>query len=70
MEEEVHEEYGLHLCRKVADNYDAVIITVPHVQYKDLDDAYFTSITREGALIADLKGIYKNRINNRKYWSL
>ena len=70
MEDEVHEEYGLHLCRKVNGNYDAVIITVPHVQYKDLDDAWFTSITREGALIADLKGTYKNRITNRKYWSL
>jgi UDP-N-acetyl-D-galactosamine dehydrogenase len=70
MEDEVHEEYGLYLCRKVNGNYDAVIITVPHVQYKDLDDAYFTSITRDGALIADLKGTYKNRINNRKYWSL
>ncbi|HVU99443.1 MAG TPA: nucleotide sugar dehydrogenase [Puia sp.] len=70
MEDEVHEEYGLYLCRKVNANYDAVIITVPHVQYKDLDDAYFTAITRDGALIADLKGTYKNRINNRKYWSL
>jgi len=70
MEDEVHEEYGLHLCRNIAGNYDAVIITVPHVQYKDLDDAYFTSITRDGALIADLKGTYKNRISNRKYWSL
>jgi UDP-N-acetyl-D-galactosamine dehydrogenase len=70
IDEEVHEEYGLHLARKVADNYDAVIITVPHVQYKDLDDDYFTSITREGALIADLKGTYKNKITNRKYWSL
>jgi UDP-N-acetyl-D-galactosamine dehydrogenase len=70
MEEEVHEEYGLHLARKVSGDYDAVIITVPHVQYKDLDDAYFTSITREGALVADLKGTYKNKITNRKYWSL
>ncbi|HLZ87302.1 MAG TPA: UDP binding domain-containing protein, partial [Puia sp.] len=70
MEEEVHEEYGLHLARKPAGDYDAVIITVPHVQYRDLDDAYFTSITREGALIADLKGTYKNKITNRKYWSL
>jgi UDP-N-acetyl-D-galactosamine dehydrogenase len=70
MEEEVHEEYGLHLARTVSDNYDAVIITVPHTPYKDLDDAYFTSITREGALIADLKGTYKNKIVNRKYWSL
>src|SRR5260221_478483 len=67
MEEEVHEEYGLHLSRKVSHDYDAVIITVPHAQYKDLDDAYFTSITREGALVADLKGTYKNKIANRKY---
>src|SRR6201996_8915045 len=70
MEEEVHEEYGLKLIRQGAGNYDAVIVTVPHVPYKDLDDAYFSSITREGALIADLKGIYKNKITNRKYWSL
>ena len=69
-EEEVHEEYGLHLARKLSNDYDAVIITVPHSQYKDLDDAYFSSITREGALVADLKGIYKNKITNRKYWSL
>jgi len=69
-EEEVYEEYGLHLARKLSDDYDAVIITVPHSQYKDLDDAYFSSITREGALVADLKGIYKNKITNRKYWSL
>jgi UDP-N-acetyl-D-galactosamine dehydrogenase len=70
MEEEVHEEYGLHLAHELKGDYDAVIITVPHVQYKDLDDAYFTSITRKGALIADLKGTYKNKITNRKYWSL
>ena len=70
VDEEVHEEYGLHLVREVTGDYDAVIITVPHVQYKELDEAYFSSITREGALIADLKGTYKNKITNRKYWSL
>src|SRR5271169_5596079 len=70
IEEEVYEEYGLHLAREVSGDYDAVIVTVPHSQYKDLDDAWFTSITREGALIADLKGTYKNKILNRKYWSL
>lgn len=70
MEEEVHGEYGLKLVREGAGSYDAVIITVPHAPYVDLDDAYFTSITREGALIADLRGIYKNKIVNRKYWSL
>jgi UDP-N-acetyl-D-glucosamine/UDP-N-acetyl-D-galactosamine dehydrogenase len=69
-EDEVHEEYGLHLTRETANNYDAVIVTVPHAQYLDLDDAYFASITREGAMIADLKGVYRNKITSRKYWSL
>jgi UDP-N-acetyl-D-glucosamine/UDP-N-acetyl-D-galactosamine dehydrogenase len=68
--DEVHEEYGLKLCKKENTNYDAVIITVPHKQYMCLDDSYFSGITKEKALIADLKGIYKNKIKSREYWSL
>ncbi len=68
--EEVHEEYGLHLIKTEAKDYDAVIITVPHSNYLKLDNDYFTSITKENAIIADLKGIYKDKISNRKYWSL
>jgi len=68
--DEVHEEYGLKLCKKEDTNYDAVIITVPHKQYMCLDDNYFNGITKEKALIADLKGIYKNKIKSRQYWSL
>jgi UDP-N-acetyl-D-galactosamine dehydrogenase len=68
--DEVKEEYGLYLSGEVADNYDAVIITVPHEPYTGLDDAYFASITSQDALIADLKGIYRNKIKSRKYWSL
>jgi UDP-N-acetyl-D-galactosamine dehydrogenase len=67
---EVQEEYGLQLTRNAQNGYDAVIVTVPHSEYKDLDDAYFASITREHGLVADLKGIYKNKITSRKYWSL
>jgi UDP-N-acetyl-D-glucosamine/UDP-N-acetyl-D-galactosamine dehydrogenase len=70
MEEDVHEEYGLQLTHETANNYDAVIVTVPHKPYLALDDAWFAGITREGGLIADLKGIFKNKIKSRKYWSL
>jgi len=70
VKDEVKEEYGLNLSDEVANNYDAVIITVPHEPYRTLNDAYFTSITTPEALIADLKGIYRNKIVNRKYWSL
>ncbi len=72
VEEEVLEEYGLHLIRQESEstNYDAVIVTVPHRNYTGLDSAYFESKTRQNALIADLRGIYKNKIRNRTYWSL
>jgi len=69
-EKEVFEEYGLHLTTNHSNDYDAVVITVPHAPYRELNNDYFEGITKPNALIADLKGIYKNKITNRKYWSL
>ena len=67
---EVEEEYGFTLTPDLDNDYDAVLISVPHEQYTKFDDAYFCSITKETALVADLKGIYRNKITSRKYWSL
>ncbi len=67
---ELKHEYGFELTPQLSNDYDAVIVTVPHNDYKKLDDAYFSSITKPHAMIADLKGIYRNKINSRKYWSL
>jgi UDP-N-acetyl-D-galactosamine dehydrogenase len=66
---EVEHEYGFKLVDKIDNDYDAVIVTVPHKQFINYDDAYFASITKEHAIIADLKGIYRNKINSRLYWS-
>jgi UDP-N-acetyl-D-galactosamine dehydrogenase len=63
-------EYGFGLCENVSNEYDAVIVAVPHEAYKDLDENYFVSITKPHGLIADLKGLYRNKIINRNYWSL
>ena len=68
--DELEHEYGFGLAKKIGTDYDAVIITVPHSDYKDLDDAYFAGITKPHGMVADLKGIYRNRITNRTYWSL
>ncbi len=68
--DELMHEYGFGLVQSVGNDYDAVIITVPHESYLNLDDHYFASICKSGALIADLKGIYRNKITNRNYWSL
>ena len=67
---ELQHEYGFSLTKEISNNYDAVIVTVPHKPYLELNDAYFASITKNNALIVDLKGIYRNKISSRKYWSL
>jgi len=67
---ELKHEYGFGLTQELSNDYDAVIVTVPHNDYKELDDAYFNSITKPHALVADLKGIYRGKINSRPYWSL
>ena len=68
--EELEHEYGFGLVKSIRKDYDAVIVSVPHQSYVDLDENYFSGITKPHALIADLKGIYRNKINNRSYWSL
>ena len=63
-------EYGFGLSGNLSNEYDAVIVAVPHEPYLCLDENYFASITKPHGLIADLKGLYRNKIINRNYWSL
>ena len=67
---ELMHEYGFELTTDLADDYDAVIVAVPHNDYKKLQNIYFDGITKPNAMIADLKGIYRGKINTRHYWSL
>ncbi|MEO6219047.1 MAG: nucleotide sugar dehydrogenase [Ginsengibacter sp.] len=67
---ELKHEYGFELTANVANDYDVVIVTVPHKEYLELDDNYFAGITKPHGMVADLKGIYRNQITNRTYWSL
>ncbi len=66
---ELEHEYGFGLAEKMSDDYDAVIVTVCHEPYAVLDDQYFASITKPHAMVADLKGTYRGKINSRQYWS-
>ncbi len=68
--DELQHEYGFKLIEKTADDYDVVIVAVAHKDYIAFNENYFGSITKPHALIADLKGLYKDKINSRAYWSL
>jgi UDP-N-acetyl-D-galactosamine dehydrogenase len=63
-------EYGFELTPELANDYEAVIVTVPHKTFANMDDATFAKITKPHAIIADLKGTYRGKIISRKYWSL
>ncbi|TAJ13594.1 nucleotide sugar dehydrogenase [Marinilabiliaceae bacterium JC017] len=68
--EELMEEYGYGLVDKIDGDYNAVIVAVNHREYADLDEEYFKSILVENGLFVDVKGIYRNKINELSYWSL
>lgn len=67
---ELQHEYGFGLEQNTANDYDAVIIAVNHDAYSQFDESYFKSITKSDALIVDLKGSFRNKITQLKYWSL
>ncbi len=68
--DELDHEYGFKLTPELTNDYEAVIITVPHKAFASMDDNAFAKITTDHAIIADLKGIYRGKITSRKYWSL
>lgn len=67
--EELLHEYGYGL-NEIGTNYDAVIVAVNHKEYIGLDANYFSSLLKPGAMLVDLKGIFRGKLGNIKYWSL
>lgn len=68
--EEIKEEYDFELSTSIEGLYHCIVVAVNHKEYLELDENYFQSITHEGAVFADLKGIFRERINSLNYWSL
>ena len=68
--EEIREEYDFELADSIGGPYHGVVVAVGHKEYASLDEAYFKSITHPGAVFADLKGIYRDKIIDLNYWSL
>ncbi|MEG2781037.1 MAG: nucleotide sugar dehydrogenase [Bacteroidales bacterium] len=67
---EVKHEYGVNMVAQPGKDYDAVVLAVSHKDYLNLDEKYFKSLTKENAVFVDVKGGYRGKINELKYWSL
>lgn len=70
--EELLEEYGFGLVDEPKENgYDAIILAVSHQEYLSLDKSFFSKYLKDGkGVIMDIKGLYKNHLNDFSYWSL
>lgn len=68
--DEVKEEYGFKLSSEIGKEYDAIVAAVSHDEFKAYDEAFLKSITREKAILVDIRGIFRDKINDLEYWSL
>ncbi|MEO5908972.1 MAG: nucleotide sugar dehydrogenase [Ginsengibacter sp.] len=68
--DQLKHEYGFELTTELDNDYDAVIVAVPHSAYLGMDDNAFADITKSYGIVADLKGSYRGKISSRTYWSL
>ncbi len=67
---EFEHEYGIELAEKPTGKYDAIILAVSHDEYKNQQESYFQKLGNGKALLVDIKGLYKNKIQELAYWSL
>lgn len=59
---ETSHEYGVELQPgALAGRYDLVVCAVAHDAYRALDDAAIARLVNEGGLLADLKGLWRDR---------
>ncbi len=71
--EDFLKEYKLELLKKPEGRYQAIILAVPHNQFKALDLNYFMKHSFRNTIFIDIKGIFKDLFetnNHFHYWSL
>ena len=66
----VQRAYGIHLLERPIGKYDAIVLAVAHEAYRRLEEADFLAWANEKVVFADLKGIFRGRIQQMCYWSL
>lgn len=71
--EELEMIYGLKLTEELTGKFDVIIIGVAHSEYKELDYEKIIELSKEKAIIIDLKELLRNKLENMEnidYWSL
>lgn len=68
---ELKHEYDIDLTDNASNDYDAIIVAVNHAPYTKLTEADFKEMLKDDqGIVVDIKGIYKGKLENVRYWSL
>lgn len=67
---DVQHEYGFSLTAINGNNYDVIIVAVPHKEYTVMQEADFRQLATENCIFIDIKGAFRNKIKHLNYWSL
>ena len=67
---QVQSEYGFALAEKSTGKYDSVVVAVNHKEYLELKESDFAELLTENGIIIDVKGQFRDTIQNLNYWSL
>lgn len=71
----VEQEYGYKLSENplestVDEYYDTIILAVSHKEYINYSDDLLKKLMPVNGVFADVKGVYRGKINGANYWSL
>jgi UDP-N-acetyl-D-glucosamine/UDP-N-acetyl-D-galactosamine dehydrogenase len=69
--DELKHEYGFGLIEKPGNQYDAIVVAVNHKPYLSLTESDFKNKMKgvENPILVDIKGIFRNKIQDIIYWS-
>jgi len=69
--DDLKSEYGVDLDPSALQrSYDLVIVAVPHRQYVALESSHLEKLVSGDGLIADVKGVFRDRHLSRPYWTM
>ena len=68
--DELLHEYGHGLVPAPKGKYDALILAVSHDEYVNQEESFFGEFLNDKGIFVDLKGMYRDKIKDHKYWCL
>lgn len=67
---ELEEEFGVSMIDKTTEKYDAVIVAVPHKEYRSLSVRDFKNLMNEHPILFDIKGVFNFENSGIEIWRL